>query len=192
MTDRPILFTAPMVRALLAGRKTQTRRAPARWAKGDRLWVREAWAAPVMYDELPPRDLPIGCARAFIADGAEIVGFGDAAVSCPIGAAGRDRVSFHLPRWASRITLEVTDAREEALHEISEDDALAEGVHVELLDGKIIYMAHPDDDCGWDDARHAYWSLWESINGPVDRKVPKRVAALTFTVTHANIDAVPA
>lgn len=155
MKERPILFSGPMVRAILEGRKTQTRRVvkpqpdlipsdvppapgdngywwPASKAQsmvqtrdmpcycpygvpGDRLWVREAWAADEMWDRVPPRDIPEG-QRIWL----EGSGFDR-------GVKGRLRPSIHMPRWASRILLEVVSIRVERLQEISEDDAKAEG-----------------------------------------------------------------
>lgn len=52
MSDRPIIFSAPMVRAILAGQKTQTRRlVKPRLAHPERLYARETWAAPHAYDQ---------------------------------------------------------------------------------------------------------------------------------------------
>ncbi len=148
--DRPIIFKDEMVRAILEGRKTQTRRvmkpqpeagleftpfAPfgvvngkgdrliCRHGKpGDRLWVRETWC-PVDDTEL---------------DGERWVDFRATpryALSHPAGwdndpdnpEALKWRPSIHMPRWASRITLEITDVRVERLQDISEEDAKAEG-----------------------------------------------------------------
>lgn len=177
MKERPILFSAPMVRAILAGTKTQTRRAlapdlfissggavvrmasagPATtgireahcpyWREpGDRLWVREAWAWS--------GDLAIAeCER--VARG-EVWYRADPERSNP---AIRWRPSIHMPRWASRITLEVTGVRVERLQAISEDDAQAEGCEPRqpLMAGGIVIPGQ------W---RLGYRALWESINGP--------------------------
>ncbi len=113
MTDRPIMFTPAMVRALREGLKTQTRRKaigrsgkPTVWTKatpGDRLWVRE------------PHRLD-----------------GDAVVYRSDGEAGegRWRPALHMPRWASRMTLLVEDVRRETAQAISGADAAAEGMAV--------------------------------------------------------------
>jgi hypothetical protein len=70
----------------------------------------------------------------------------------------RWRPSIHMPRWASRITLRITDIRVERLQDISEDDARAEGVK------PLDYAAHHvADGCG---ARIAFEQLWNTINGP--------------------------
>ena len=107
MAERPIIFSAPMVRAILAGRKTMTRRlatSPLRKCEpGDLLWVRETWA--------PSDPVP-----AYKADNPNSDGWGW-------------RPSIHMPRSASRITLRVTAVRVERLQDISEEDATAEGVN---------------------------------------------------------------
>lgn len=190
MTERPILFSAPMVRAILSGAKSQTRRllkpqplggAPEllqhlvahghhRWATdepdedliwkcpygqpGDRLWVREAFA-------IVPRTAyrcSEGVQQTLRPDDDH-----DAAIyreGWTRSKGGfRWRPSIHMPRWASRITLEVTGVRVERLQDISEADAIAEGVNV-----------HPDHHGKPRDSIYspvqAYRDLWESINGP--------------------------
>ena len=228
MADKPIIFSAPMVRALLDGRKTQTRRvlkpqpkvlkngiwyrpypvlrplqwaylhgdriagfADTRYAPGDRLWVREAFIGPYAYEvnEYPPRDWgnkPIW----FPADG-----------PVPDKFAGqfwpRARPSIHMPRWASRLTLTVTDVRVQRLQEISEADAWAEGCKPgELNDrGEPFPAEEPHPKCGWvgwDCARDWYADLWDSLHGPDAWDANPWVAAYTFTVQHGNIDCLPA
>jgi len=181
--ERPILMNAPMVRAVLAGTKTQTRRVakvndhdckpgfitpnagfvPRRvqdhavycpyGQPGDRLWVRETWAAPHAYDHLPPRLVPRD-ARIHYAASEERGGL-------------LWRPSIHMPRWASRLTLEITEVRVERLNEISEEDAKAEGIAYQD-DAKEIgrgRLSH-DGSVLYDTAREAFVKLWESINGP--------------------------
>lgn len=192
MVDRPILFSAPMVRAILDGRKTQTRRVVkprgrvslfdveadgspmwtdsyimdpgnAEWrmrdnpygVPGDRLWVRETWGinhsdyfAPIPKQRPPLEDEYF----VFLAteDDPEIVH------EMPW------RPSIHMPRWASRITLQITDVRVERLNEISEADALAEGAPCGGLDddGRFYEVATGGTyRCG-------FGALWEHINGP--------------------------
>jgi hypothetical protein len=187
--ERPILFSGPMARAILAGKKTQTRRVAkvARdgdtlWGrtvklagggtfrkfynlraadrqktaaicpygeKGDRLWVRES------FDFLP-------CDEPGTADNCEIVYWADGSHqtrSAPksykpmLYSGERFRPSIHMPRWASRLTLEVTDVRVQRLQDISEEDARAEGVSPLQMDlGSF---------------RPAFEGLWDSINGKV-------------------------
>lgn len=229
MTDRPIIFSAPMVRALLDGRRTQTRRvlkpwpgmqsgwltmktlhraptcylcevnghlgaqmqhplagttqgygevdpmSPLGWvrlpyATGDRLWVREAFIGPYAYEvnEYPPRDWgnkPIW----FPADG-----------PVPEKHAGQfwhsARPSIHMPRWASRLTLTVTEVRVQRLQDISEADAIAEGVGGSDWNGEGPHY------------RPAFHTLWNSLHGTGAWDANPWVVALTFTVQRGNID----
>jgi hypothetical protein len=175
MKERPILFSGPMVRALLAGTKTQTRRivkardlewmdvhqglrepdnaerCPYGQPGGDRLYVRETWAAPHAYDHLPPRLIPQDSRIHY------------AATEDRGGLLWRP--SIHMPRWASRITLEVTGVRVERLQDINEADARAEGI----TDGGCLNCGEPEPcNCAapQPDARDAFVHLWMSINGP--------------------------
>lgn len=216
MADRPILFSASMVRALMDGRKTQTRRiikpqppadvvrhcwydAPiygftadevpsnswhtARLAavSGDRLWVRESHA-------IVPR-------TAYrMSDGVQQTLRPEDNHDAAIYAAewdrskpGQWRPSIHMPRWASRLTLTVTDVRVERLQDISEDDAAAEGWPAPEDRAKTgiaeIRDAYP---IGW------YAWLWDSINGRGAWDKNPWVAAYSFTVKQKNIDEVDA
>ncbi len=191
MKERPILFSAPMVRAVLKGSKTQTRRVwklprgcswyaghggeaagmvqdddgPAWWhvseqrcpygQPGDRLWVREAWRALRRFDSMPPLDIEWRSMVAYEAD----TPTGDYR-QAPHGRMGKLRPPIHMPRWASRITLEITGVRVERLQNISEADARAEGAP-ELLSVDGGYLEHPMG-CYRDGFQH----LWTSINGP--------------------------
>ena len=198
MTERGMIFNGEMVRAILEGRKTQTRRvmkvqpesnqlglllitdstkrsdiSKYHWAEsnatgnhvrsklfscpfgavGDRIWVRETWAeagasapdlklyranypehVPSIYENVPPAE--------------EI----------------RWTTSIHMPRWASRILLGITDVRVERLNAISEEDARAEGI----IDGGCLNCGEPEP-CGCanpePDATDAFAYLWQSIYG---------------------------
>lgn len=143
LKERPILFSAPMVRAILDGRKTQTRRVAKPDAKEnehkcphgerrDRLWVRETFA-------------PVSGGAIYRADGERQPG------SC-CGCAWKP--SIFMPRVLSRITLEITEVRVQWLQEISEEDALAEGCSR--------WKGVPGD--GEQSAVQAYVKLWDSIN----------------------------
>ena len=177
MKERPILFAAPMVRAILNGSKTQTRRVVKGFAlellapdnftpeyvalpengnspfgyAGDRLWVREAWRTVAGADDIAPRNLM----------NVESFTHYEADKSKPSGM-GKLRPSMFMPRWASRINLEITGVRVERLADISKDDAMAEGI-----------VLQPDGGFGLADTTHynfcdptySYASLWESING---------------------------
>ncbi|HCC5915891.1 hypothetical protein [Klebsiella pneumoniae] len=214
MKERGMIFNGEMVRALLDGRKTQTRRImkaqpsedftpmnmaleadyKARWytpgivdkdgylqpagkevfgvanenegyscpfgAVGDRIWVRETWdrynidqdSHDMAYRATIPEDWP---------------------------ESGRWRPSIHMPRWASRITLEITDVRVERLNAISEQDAQSEGVHTEVWDQTVVarnYAAIDEFFQFWSEDmphyvemnqlyRSSFRSLWESIYG---------------------------
>ena len=196
MKERPIIFSAPMVRAILDGRKTQTRRVvkgvrmfsaehDARWnphvirpggacpdswswwegpahgpsmyheaacpygRPGDRLWVRETFSGPHCFEAgagcgkaaTPPSKWGRSSRIWYWADGNPLR-----------GDWTRPRPSIHMPRWASRITLEVTGVRVERLQDISANDAVAEGVM--------------DWATGPTSPQRDYRALWESINGP--------------------------
>jgi hypothetical protein len=190
VTERPILFSAPMVRAILAGQKTQTRRIackglipaqyvtakeyePGRWRlfdaedaraslaqytmppcpygqPGDRLWVREAFSGDHSQEANPPalwnRTTPFW----YWADG-----------NPTHGDWTKPRPSIHMPRWASRITLEITGVRAERLESCSKPDAIAEGIGPRATGWRLY-----DDVHGYTtDPRYSYRTLWESING---------------------------
>ena len=165
MKERPILFSAPMVRAILDGSKTQTRRLvkpqPSILAgellcwkddaltddqmadlcpngqPGDRLWVRETFAEGI-------HQMADANHWAYAADR-----FGTQQ-----RLSDRWKPSIHMPRAASRITLEINSVRVERLQDISEADAMAEGVNA----GKYLGLERAN--------ARAFSELWESINGP--------------------------
>lgn len=215
MTDRPIIFSAPMVRALLAGRKTQTRRlatSPLRRVEvGDRLYVRESirvWPEPASDD----------CEITYLADdrrwqtGPCSHGMPDEALAPYFKmldnarAAGKAAVrpSIHMPRWASRLTLIVEAVRVEPLQAISEDDAIAEGVErgehpiTGEIDGWQDYSIHhagphkgkrhPHAIVPWKSAALSFQSLWETLHGMEGWQDNPDVVALTFRVVRDNVD----
>lgn len=193
MNERPIKFNAEMVRAILDGRKTQTRRVikpqPAGefldnpylrrllitekgsqgWRcpygkPGDVLWVREKWAAHYIWDGVSPSGIKHddgGACVFYAADGGIIGG-------CQEHQRSKVwRASIHMPRWASRITLEVTDVRVERVQDVSPGDCLAEGVGFQPC--PCVRACHEDgrpmglcDVCS-DDARTFFRDLWDSI-----------------------------
>jgi len=142
MKERPIIFSDEMVRAILAGEKTQTRRVmkpqpvnlvdAIQWEKcpqgipGDRLWVRETWAAPGYLDHRKPSDIEDWNPILYRADGFIARQF-EVGWSWHAFMFGRWRPSVFMPRWASRINLEIVNVRVERLQDISEEDAKAEG-----------------------------------------------------------------
>lgn len=191
MTDRPSIFSAPMIRALLDGRKTQTRRVlkppygtleylgGGQWRPictklfpGDRLWVRETVA------------LWTGAHRDTVYRADESAEeWANLKHDADLGF-WTVRPSIHMPRWASRLTLIVTDVRVQRLQEISEDDAIAEGIHRNLSNWYPI----PGVDGSGTTARAAFAGLWNSIHGPDAWDANPWVAAITFDVKRGNID----
>lgn len=204
MTERPILFSGSMVRAILAGEKTQTRRlvkyhdgglaypredchwrvaSDGLWhpcvdflgrgisdpigegiackfgAPGDRLWVRETWAPVDFLDRGYVLYDPI--AIGYRADHAAISHEFGNVHSLDVTNWGWDKVnwrpSIFMPRWASRIMLEVVDVRVERLQDITEEDAEAEGVTAAPFckAGRSAGLEHIE----------SFELLWDSING---------------------------
>ena len=169
--ERPILFSGPMVRAILDGRKTQTRRVamhrvcgvmlarlafdPAPdaalcpyGAPGDRLWVRETWAWSGDR-EIPEAERIARGEIWYAADGDR-------------GPAIRWRPSIHMPRWAARLTLEVTGVRVERLQDISATDCRAEGIpHFREF---VVFGADAEQRREMYAAE--YRRLWDSLNAP--------------------------
>ena len=271
MTDRPILFSAAMVKALLGGRKTQTRRLLTRgnttvlgsswrgnshpWGGlrfaeavardkspmsgcpdphlavpfchpadeptpsdecgiyavrpiieiGDRLWVKETWlpdpsrdddawddweCSPVEFDgcglkpSMVPPALRHSGSAIFAADPKWTID------------GLRWKPSIHMPRWASRLTLTVTDVRVQRLQEISDDDAEAEGCP-ECPQCHGVGWINSGPDGGWqctakgcgDPYVEQYARLWDHINGAGSWEANPFVVAVSFSVTKANIDA---
>lgn len=226
MADRPILFSAPMIRALLAGRKTQTRRlikfagvenvmdfvkvatdkegcpvyeikgaqgqfltrpvgkhlldyhyAPS-FGVGDRLWVKETWRTESRaYDDLAPSEM-----------GGEEAILYDADADWKLNqTVGKSRVSIHMTRWASRITLFVTDVRVERLQDISGSDAIAEGANItgeQTMTGPMVKVAPGTylSPVAW------YHWLWNDINGAGAWDANPWIVAYTFSVHLSNID----
>lgn len=182
MRERPILFNDAMVRAILDGSKSQTRR-PVKldaeamayvrsirppiardaralsWcpfgAPGDLLWVRECFAIGRVFDESRAAELPIidrDVPVWFRADGGADESWAN---------RGKWRPSIHMPRWASRLTLRVIDVRVERVQDISEEDARAEGIARHA-------MGWTDGVTGYDTAtaRDAFSELWDDVYGP--------------------------
>lgn len=218
--EKPIIFSAPMVRAILEGRKTMTRRvvkAPLEWANpktdgrmmydlsrawkdgkpesgeylhvafahpgdgwqknpkddtfqrvyapwdvGDRLWVREAWQVKGLAWGKSPKETKIAAKSAFHYKATDTGEWKE--------YWGKWRNPMFMPKWAARLWLEVTAVKVERLHEISEGDAICEGM--KFLGG----MADNFDEAPWADpgdktehpwrwARGAFCAAWKRING---------------------------
>jgi hypothetical protein len=214
-----------MVRALIDGRKTQTRRAlnpqpfpvggpfyrpypvadpnywysisrrglvcniqKVRYAPGDRLYVREEWSTHPAFDGIAPRDLKRGSMIYTRAD--HTWHNAEDWIGAPFG---RRRAGMHMPRWASRLTLMVTDVRVQRLQECTEEDAIAEGCvwdddkagfwvpGVEHHIKNFPYLARAT-------AREMYAALWDTINGSGEWLKNPWIVAITFTVEKRNID----
>ncbi len=261
MTVRPILFSAPMIRALLVARKTQTRRIlkpqpptedqfpgssfgldraaadsvaiysqnqytadlprhPTDWdligsvgvardagfpnryrvpyAVGDLLWVRETFFHGVVARDGTVEDWSEYHYRA---TEPEIEGVDDGDGYSETNADGSLRSpwkpSIHMPRRASRITLDVTDVRVERLQAISDEDAIAEGVSWESADPPFYYVPeiYPHsltavgvEEPGGRHAQRSYFKLWDLINGMGHAAENPWVVAVSFRVHVVNVD----
>ncbi|MCC2097999.1 MAG: hypothetical protein KDJ29_13965 [Hyphomicrobiales bacterium] len=246
MSDRPILFSAPMVRALLEGRKTQTRRVlkrppppddadrvftwfappevpvagiPNQWAQsglwadqhmrgepgeygykggykrylgplfcrpGDRLWVKETWRPLPGFSNWDLRILyAVDDAELLLEDGD--VDIGD--WIWPRAAKTGNVSPLFMPRWASRLTLTVTEVRVQRVQDISHEDALAEGCRGHDWVKSSPYIAGPHTDAG-ELPQEEFEGLWNSLNEKrgFGWDANPWVVALTFTVEHRNID----
>ena len=132
MKELPILFNTEMVKAILAGNKTQTRRLKAGWKVGDLLYVREAfryYEDDVIWDCIQYRADKAKIKPDFDADHAgRNQAFQFSARCEEAGINGKWTPSIHMPKKFSRIKLRVTEMRTEKLQEITEDDAEAEGI----------------------------------------------------------------
>ncbi len=195
MKTTGMIFNGEMVRALLAGEKTQTRRLVKSrkdlnvgcllsaneiagevnggdysnclyGAPGDLIWVRETWAPSVhAQDSNSFENYPV----VFAASDPKM-----------LTIDGKWRPSIHMPRWASRLTLRITDVRVERLQDLTEADAMAEGITTQKPNSD--YWRFRDDF-----ARHEYSGLWDSIYGNwVDNPW---VWVYEFEVIHQNVDA---
>lgn len=253
MSDHPILYSGPMIRALLEGRKTQTRRVvkpltkrhpiqnlaidgvshgrnysgkhddPESWGfvaaedgcdmaladwvgvlcpygkPGDLLWVRETFQ-PLFADEWEEGRNPDGSGdRANYKTGEGyaphyVADCGPTEFVTPDGdLVTRCTSPIHMPRWASRLTLRITDVRVERLQDISEADSIAEGVERTCTnDGWRHYCNDPEQEAAgltpFSTALASFASLWRSINGPGSWNANPWVWAISFDVIKANID----
>lgn len=201
--ERPILFSAPMVRAILEGTKSQTRRIvkpqPPAYAgdieessdypgeffywlggsdhgatflcpygqPGDRLWVRESWLfvgtdmarlGRTHVNQDGVIEYQDGTRQTFTTHHANVERW--------MTRKQQWRPSIHMPRWASRILLEVTAVRVERLKSISQEDALEEGVTRQMLNDFGCAAGESEEDFNFHRARRTFQLLWESINGP--------------------------
>ena len=227
MTDRPIIFSAEMVRALLDGRKTQHReilkpqpdtlpngfaglRLP--YAVGDRLWVRESFITGFDIDDEFGR--PVGDRKVWYRATDRGLTWYDPDTESTLDNPPW-KSSTQMPRWASRLTLIVTDVRVQRLQDISEADAVADGMQPYKFPGPW-WQGYRDDGDGdlvqqqyvgetppdWmieprrmkdmthldRSAVHLFTTLWNDLHGPDAWDRNDWVAALTFETHRQNID----
>jgi hypothetical protein len=159
--EYPILFKGPMVLAILAGNKTQTRRTSDIWKKrnpGERLWVRETWWKPTYITEKMKRDGADTwpkCDYDATIDKIDIEQYKE--------WGWKRKPSIFMPRWASRINLEIVSIREERLQDISEKDAKDEGVTV--AQGHLYRPFGSTEPFKKYTHKQAFAALFDSING---------------------------
>lgn len=231
MKERGMIFNGEMTRAILDGRKTQTRRTVkpqpdedglakvtnGPWVDtsernyrcpfgdvGDRIWVREAYRFPASLDDVSPTGVgemavATGYRKPWAPTFYEFTGtFSDGwtGFETPpkVSGAGKLRPSIHMPRWASRILLEITNVRVERLNAISEEDAQREGVHTEVWDQTVVarnYAAIDEFFQFWSEDmphyvemnqlyRSSFRSLWDSIYGEESWKANPWVWVIEF------------
>lgn len=238
MKASPMLFSTPMVKALLAGRKTMTRRpvkcgieiagvaTVEQWA--GRLADNFAYRRPDEVQIQAKADQLRGRLHPFTDENGKLF-----ALTCPYGRPGdliwvREtwarynidqnshdwaykatvpedwpeeglwRPSIHMPRKANRLTLQITDVRVEQLQEISDEDAIREGVepNCSLLnhdncdhDEWIYYSGFPESHPA-DSPSESFRTLWQHINGPDSWQNNPWVWVISFDVIHKNVDQV--
>lgn len=192
--ERPILFQGDMVRAILSGSKTQTRRIVKpqpdtrpgmectrlifKDRKGNLLLDEALEAADPLYRMFCPYGKPGD--RLWVREAWTTHAFLDAVAPRDLTTisihyladggdvqTGKHRPSIHMPRRISRITLEITDVRVERLQDISEGDAQAEGTPCYVCGGPMDGRSEDDCHCFHSKAKASdYRNLWERINGP--------------------------
>lgn len=204
------MFSGEMVCAMLEGRKTQTRRRmkaipPAgavgairspdgkfNWhndkgffvgepfpcaygATGDFLYVREDYRVSSFYDRMAPSSFPQN----------DMLRIYYEADKKPLENFGKKREAMFLPRWMSRITLELLEVRVEKLHAISDEDCFAEGIN---MDDYAKGKSEPRTLRGGTPARYSYALLWDRVNGDGSWQINPFVWVLVFEVRLQNID----
>jgi hypothetical protein len=190
----PLIFSADSVNAILAGTKTQTRRVmnpqphtglrqspfvpsgvedghgremKLRFAPGDLIWVRETWGAvwPIDKEDVDLEeckieyraDLPVGCT--------DYPGQWPKEDAQGSDEAPKWKSPMFMPRWASRITLEVTEVRIQVLRQISEQDAMAEGVTIPEHKQGTVRLPHGGAPVLKTSFASEFATAWDKING---------------------------
>lgn len=215
MIEKPILFSGPMVRAILEGRKSQTRRAVKpqpvggdtiiydnpgfavgrlrdsenawrkvfpKFERGDRMWVREKARCNAMRGSTGVKGSTITVVYAadrfeidYPCESEAVRWFPNQSFNADQSA--RWAPAIFMPRWASRITLEVTEVRVQRLWEITEADAVAEGI--KRYENHTFGLEDPAA-CMGPTAVVAYMRLWNHINGQGSWDANPWVWAYTF------------
>lgn len=189
MKERPILFSSTMVQAILQEKKTQTRRIikpQPNWVAppnipfktfdanpkgiincpygeiGDRLWVRETWGCSVIKGE----HYGIYYQASYNDDKNwnRVISVNSEWYKLWEKYQDKKRPSIFMPRWASRILLEITDVIIERIQDISEEDALSEGVISQYTEDGEDSFCHVDNDFLSDFPSETFSMLWDSIN----------------------------
>jgi hypothetical protein len=219
MTDRPIIFSAPMIRALLDGRKTMTRRAlkpqpvgpinilisynhgrlefamgPENKAKdgGPKWWRPPAQCGDRLWCRESWRTESIAYDDLAPSDmDADYPIIYDADADWALNkSVGRRRAAMHMPRWASRLTLIVESVKVERLQDISETDAKAEGAPRCVTNGEGKFFAFDEPNRGMHKCGFA--GVWATINGQDSWDANPWACCLSFRVIKANIDSLEA
>jgi hypothetical protein len=164
--------------------------------KGDHLWVRESYYQRGHWAPVEGAQTKGGRQKWGFVPADDVIAFDQPAGEVRLGRHGADpgtvcwhkRLGRFMPRSASRMTLVVTDVRVQRLQEISEEDAIAEGVwNCRHPDGRVEWRPNPDNLC-INKARYAYSELWQMINGAGSWAANPWVVAYSFTVERRNID----
>jgi hypothetical protein len=179
MKEKPILFSGPMIKAILEGRKRMTRRVAKvddfgnlhlrhgwsiqadagiqdvrqerlPWHTGMRLWVRETWAHVTDYD------------GQFLLDNRKALYRADGETNI---TPTKWRPSIFMPRWASRITLELTGVRVERVQDISTADVEAEGFDVASKLPPVVPAGTNLEILAWQVAQDLFRKTWDALNG---------------------------
>lgn len=174
-TEYPILLTGDMVRAVIDGNKTVTRRvifpqpkeyrgqivsisdSKQYWKKGDLIWVRETWSVGIEWNDTKPSEI-------------DLLGVGDIdgiwywADGEPCEGWGKKRPSIFMPKLFARLFLEIRDIRAERLQEINKEDAIREGIEISTDHGEPAYYLYNERLHYTPSPIESFQTLWDSIN----------------------------
>lgn len=192
MNHRPIIFSTPMVQAIMEGRKLMTRRKLGNLyknetpehekafleilehspeyiysqcpygKKGDLLWVRETFD-------------PTGCMGSILYKAS----YSDEELKQAAKGVFKWKPSIHMPKKAARIWLQIEDVKVERLHDITNEDAVMEGIELNSLGNYKSYLYK--DASGFETPRYSFFDLWQSINGIYSLEENPWVWVIVFT-----------